>query len=411
MKRFLAILLLLTLLPLIPAMGEDEIDVPAVIQEDTWLDDNFTMTFAADGTGVMTYRDITHEGTWEYVNGMVYFHYDQLGEQTIKLSVTKKDGQYSLSGNYFTLQTKSSREQNEQEAAKTAKKKTHALEWGEEITLDFITFTLDDVKVYRSQQQAIDDFPSNYLLSTVKGKKFLLVTGTVKNLDDNVRLLNNIRAEVILDKESSYKTEVFYAKKGDTYFNSALNANVTGKLVFSTELPEDTADSFATAQLRFSLNNYLAGAPKKDFEGDFFFSLNIGKAKVKEARKVPSRKKTYLEYGKNKSVPSATFCMDVRVSVDGTWSDMHPTDGKIYEIKCYSVSSRFDGDKPEDFVKTYVKALKKEGFTVTKVNGEKSKYNNETLTFYTISSEKTPLGWITVSSSNTYSMSVYIVKK
>ena len=90
---------------------------------------------------------------------------------------------------------------------------------------------------------------------------------------------------------------------------------------------------------------------------------------------------------------------------------MHPTDGKIYEIKCYSVSSRFDGDKPEDFVKTYVKALKKEGFTVTKVNGEKSKYNNETLTFYTISSEKAPLGWITVSSSNTYSMSVYIVKK
>lgn len=410
MKRFLAILLLLTLLPLIPALGEDEIDVPAVIQEDTWLDDNFTMTFAADGTGVMTYRDITHEGTWEYVNGMVYFRYDQLGEQTIKLSLAKKDGQYSLSGNYFTLQSKSARVQNEQDAAKAKKKKLHTLDWGEEITLDFMTFTLDDVKVVRSQQQVIKDYPSNYMYSTVAGKKYLIVTGTVKNLDDNTRLLSNLRAEVILDKENTYKANVFAYKKGETYLNSGLNGNYAGNLVISAEIPEDAADSFATAQVNLNLNNYLAGAPNKDYEGDFFFSLNIGKAKVKAARK-SSLKKSYFEYGKNKSIPKLSSYMEATESLSGSWQNTHPSDGKSYEVKNYFLSSRYDGDILADYTKAYVKALKGEGLTVTKVSGQKSKYNNETLTFYTINDGKTALGWLEINEANLYGINLYIVKK
>ena len=106
MKRFLALLLLLTLLPAVPALGEEKIDVPAVIPEDTWVNDDFTMTFSADGTGTLAYHDTVHEGTWEYVNDMVYFRYQQYGDQTIKLSMTQKDGIYLLSSNYFQLQMK-----------------------------------------------------------------------------------------------------------------------------------------------------------------------------------------------------------------------------------------------------------------------------------------------------------------
>ena len=411
-KRFLAILLLLTLLPLIPALGEDDIDVPAVIVEDTWIDDNLAMTFAADGTGTLTYKNITHEGTWEIVNNLVYFRYEQLGEQIVKLTMSKWDGEYRLSANSFLLQMKSARERIEQDARKAAKKKLHALEWGEEIALDFMSFTLDDVKVCRSVQQIVEDFPSNYTLSTVKGKKYLLVYGTVKNPDDIARWLGNIRAEAVLDGESTYKMEVYCFEKGATYFfNSTLNGNAKGQICFAAEIPEEAAESFKTAQVNFSLYNYLAGTPQKDYEGDFFFTLKIGKAKVKTAKKGASLKKEYYEYGKNKSVPKPSSYTEVSESLNGAWGSMHPTDGKVYDAKNYFISSRFEGDNAAELSKIYVKGLKGEGLTVTKVSGAKSKYNNETVTYYTINDGKTALGWIEVSDSNTYGFNVIIMKK
>lgn len=410
MKRFLALLLLLTLLPLVPALGEDEIDVPAVILEDTWVNDDFTMTFSADGTGALTYHDATHEGTWEYVNEMVYFHYQQLVDLTVKLSMTKRDGEYWLSSNYFALQMKAVREKDEQEAKEVAEKKLHTLEWGEEITLDFMSFSLEDVKVYRSLYQLIEDY--QWTMSTVKGKKYLVISGTVKNPDNNQRWLSNTRAEVVLDEKDTYKADVFVMQKGDTYYgNSLLDKNVTGKLVFAVEIPEDVAGSFTTAKLRFNLYNYMAGSPSKDFEGDFFFQLNIDEAKAKSARKAPTRKKTYYQYGKNKSIPKPSSYTDVREGENGTYQDMHPATGKNCDVKAYYYYSRFDGETPAEATKAYIKGLKDEGLTVTKLDGAKSKYNNEMYTFYIISKGKTQLGWIRVYSDSDYSANISIIKK
>ena len=409
MKRFLALLLLLTLLPLVPALGEEEIDVPAVILEDTWVNDDFTMTFSADGTGVMTYHDATHEGTWEYVNKMVYFHYQQLGDLTVKLSMTKRDGEYILSSNFFTLQKKAVREQKEQESKETAEKNLKVLEWGEEVALDFMSFSLDDVKVYRSLYQLIDDYQWQFPIT--KGKKYLVVYGTVKNPDDNERWLGGIRAEVVLDEKDTYKMDVYTVPKGETYYTTGLLKKATQKLFFAAEIPEDVAGSFATAELRFSLYNFLAGTPTKDFEGDFFFRLSIDEAKAKSARKAPARKKTYYTAGKNKSIPKPSSYTDVIEESSGSYTRMHPTSGKGVDVKGYYFRSQFDGETPEEVVKTYVKGLKSEDLTVSKVDGKKSKYGTEMYTFYTINKGKTALGWIELYGNNSYSAEVYIIEK
>ncbi len=411
MKRFLALLLLLTLLPAVPALGEEKIDVPAVILEDTWVNDDYTMAFSADGTAVMTYKDITHEGTWEYVNDMVYFRYQQYGDQTIKLSMTQKDGIYLLSSNYFQLQMKAVRERNEQEAKETAEKKQVDLAWGDEVTLDFMSFSFTGAKILRSPYQIIDDYPQNYYYSQVKGKKYLLVYGSVKNPDQNERWLNRIRAEVVLDEKDTYKMDVYAIGKGDTYLNSILTKNAAGKLVLSAELPEEAAASFTTAQVRFSLDNYLAGTPQKEFEGDFFFSLNIDEAGVKSARKGVSRKKVFFEVGKNKSVPKPSSYMDAVEEEGGIYQLLYPATGKVVNAKEYYIRSRFDGETPAELVKAYVKKLKDEGLTVTKLDGKKAKDPRDGVTYYLILKGKTPLGWIELREGSNYSANLEIIKK
>ena len=412
MKRFLALLLLLTLLPAVPAMGEEKIDVPAVILEDAWVDDNFTLTFSADGAGVMIYGSAVHEGTWEYVNDLVYFHYQQYGDLTIKMTMSKRDGEYWLSSSYFSLQMKAVRERDEQEARESAKKKLHALKWNEEITLDFMSFSFEDVKIYRSMYQVIDNYPDTWTLSTVKGKKYLALYGTAKNPGNDSLLLSSIRAEVILDGQNTYKMSVYAAQKGDTYLNSWLNGKTTAKLCFIAELPDAVANSFTAAQIRFNLNNYLAGgSPKKDYEGDFFFQLSFGEAKAKAARKGPARAKTYYVYGKNKAIPRPSSYTDVTETESNTFQNMHPSSGKSYNIKSFYFHSRFDGETPLEVINVYVKGLKGDGFTVAKVDGRKSKYQNENCTFYTINKGKTPLGWIEVYGANAYDATIYIIKQ
>ena len=412
MKRFLAFLLLLTLLPVVPVLAEDEIDVPAVILEDTWVNDDFTMTFAADGTAVMTFNEAVHEGTWEYVNKLVYFHYQQYGDLTVKLRMTQSDGEYYLSCNWFSLQMKAVREKKIQEAKETAEEKLQKLKWKEEVTLDFMSFSLDNVKVYRSPSQMIDDYPSNYMFSTVKGKKFLVVYGTAKNLSNNQYWLSNMRARVVLDEKDTYDMDIYTVQKGDTYYgNSVVNPKGTAKLCLAAELPEDVADSFKTALVRFSLNNYITGRPQKDFEGDFFFQINIGEDKAKSARKAPARKKTYFEYEKNKSIPKPSSYMDAYEENGSSYQTTHPTNNKACNIKYFYIRSRFDGETPAMLVKDYVKYLKKEGLTVKKVSGEKTNYQDENFTFYIINKGKTPLGWIQLQSNDTYSATVYIIKK
>lgn len=412
MKRFLALLLLLTMLPVIPVLAEDEIDVPTVILEDTWVNDDFSMTFSADGTAVLNYSKAEHEGTWEYVNKLVYFHYQQFGDQTLKLRMSQNDGDYYLTCNWFTLQMKAVKEQKEKEAKESADKKLQKLEWKEEITLDFMSFSLENVKVYRSLDQMIDDYPETWSMSLTKGKKYLVVYGTAKNLSNNQYWLSSIRAQVVLDEKDTYDTNVYTVKKGDTYCGNSLDVKGTAKLCLAAEVPEDIADSFKTAQVRFSLYNFMAGKPQKDFEGDFFFQLDIGEDKVKSAKKGPTRKKAFFKYEKNKSVPKPSSFTDVRENGGDTYQDMCPSDGKSYEVQSWYLIKRFDGDKFATLVKAYIKGLKQEGLTVTTLDGKKSKYQNANYTYYIIKKGKTLLGWISLRNNNdNYNPNVYIIKK
>ena len=409
MKRFLALLLLLTLLPVLPGLAEEEIDVPAVILGDTWVTDNFSMSFSADGSGVLTSNGVTHEGTWEYVNGLVYFRYQQYGDQTLKLTMKKNDGVCQLSCSYFTLRMKADADRIKQEAEETAKKKTVVLKWGDEITLDFISFSLENAVVLRSLEQMIENTP--WTFSPTKGKKYLVVYGTVKNLQNVSIWINNAFAEVTLDGKDTYKMYMYAFHQGDTYINSTLNQDATARLLLSAEIPEAAADSFTTAQVQLNINNFMSSIPQKAYEGDFIFQLGIDESKARSAQKGPARKKVTFTFGKNKSLPSPASYLDVILEDGAEFETMHPSSGKSAKVKHYFFRSRFEGDTLQDTVNAYLNALKGDGLTTKKLTGKKSKYNDENRTFYIIKKGKTEVGWIDLSSSDNYSASIYIVKK
>ena len=397
MKRWIALLLAcISLMTLTPVLAEEPTDE---LTKEIWISEKgaTTLTLSADHTGVYTANGVDHAGEWSYAeeNKTVIFSYEDFGKQTAEFQLGKSDGDARLrdkqaSESFFqkTVTERKAREKEEavRKAQEEAESRIYALKLGEEVKLDFISFTFKGLKVYR----AIDEvFYKSERYQTEKGVKYLAIYADVSNPTDQPCYLYRIYSEVTIGEET-YPLEV-RVKQGDNSYSSSLDAGKSSTAFFFVKLPDSVADSFTEARFRFSFKKGFAYKESVFYDGDYFFQIDAGAEDAASARKGAARKVTY--FSKKTKLPKPNSYDDVAIYLDG-WERKG---GKRYDI--YSCWPRYSSDNIKTIHSNYMKALKKAGFTL---KAGKMYFGKG----YTISKGKTMVGFLYNPKNGNFGISV-----
>ncbi len=277
-------------------------------------------------------------------------------------------------------------------------KAIHLVQWDESIELDFIHLNIKKAKIYRVPEQAIRGYEGNYKLR--KGKQYFMLVGTVKNVSDQSLALKNVFSTVRIN-DQVYKMESAFVAKNAAQSTSSIDAGASGTFLLIAEIPEQVAKEMKTAVVEFSFRNGMSAPVSAFGEGDHLYRAEVDTKEIKAARKADERKKKYITVGdkKTKLLAPESF-VDARddaenITTTAGWRLLTPIAKKKYSYDIHYYYPRFSDETAGPLVKGYIKALKKNGYTVARVKALKiNKGYDKKVTYYSITKDKKVVGWI-----------------
>ena len=364
MKRLTALTLLMILLAaVLPAAAEDDLEVLTAERWDAGSGE--TLLLNRDGTGQLKKDGKTFDGTWEVSGKNVRFMYHQYSDQVYSLyRTTDKNGRDYLLSSVGSVRFYP---QSYLKALKhSAEEKRYALSLNENIALDFMSFKLNSAAVYRSEFDPLTKHPGK--LGVKKNYQHLFVIGTVKNLTYSKLWLGYIHAEFILDGKRTYQAKV-ETTQNDQSYGINVESRKTQKLYIHAGIPASALKNAKTAELRFCFYNKLEALSAFSYEGDCFFSVEIGAGLMASIKKTPVKKKTF--YKESAQMPMPGSYIDVKQKGSRTGEKSRLTNNK--KGYRYQYTERYSDVNIKKLFNTYVSALKKDGYKLERLKVPKSK--------------------------------------
>lgn len=388
------VLVLLMLLLCIPAVFAEEdpdneaimtvAEASAMFSQEPWVSEkeDSTLLLNADGTGIYTINGKKHEGTWVAdSNHSGIFTYSHYGVHEAAFIVKQNAGELILTidGNRFVQQSTAKARQEEQEIAlsaaqEEAESRIYHLSLNETLDLDFGTLTVEKVKVYRCAEQVIPIDELTYPYKPDPEFRYLMLVGRAENKLDTSVLLNNIYAEAEIDGVTCSMESINRIGHGNLAPVSA-KGNSDGLWCLSAKIPASTAESFASAAVRFSFTKKFTSI-KNFSEGEYFFQLDIDGEMAAAARLDDPREIAYFE---ETALPLPMSYCNVKQYQSG---------GYVGVINYYIYQSAFEGDPLLPEYEKYVNALKEAGF---EFSNAKDFYDHDS---YMIKKDGKLCGWL-----------------
>ena len=151
-----------------------------------------------------------------------------------------------------------------------AAKEPAALNLGETQTLDFVEFTLTKADLYNKIKVG------SWYIEAPEGKKYLMVSGPIKNTFNSNYSLDGVTGEIKIDDKYSFQLNVRCVE--GTSFNIALDPFAKGTLYLYAEVPEELSSTFTSAAVRFGFNENLAAKPKDLESADYSYEILVSMA-------------------------------------------------------------------------------------------------------------------------------------
>lgn len=277
-------------------------------------------------------------------------------------------------------------------------KEIHLVRWDESIELDFIHLSIEKAKIYKTPEQLISAYEGNYKLG--KGKQYFILIGTMKNVSDQSMALGNVFADVAVSSVK-YRMKCVFVTENATENTPSIDAGASCTFLLIAEIPEQVARRMKTAVVEFSFRNGMSAPVSAFAEGDHLFRVELDAKEMEEARKADEKEKKYITVGDEKAeLLAPESFVDARDDVDNItttagWRLVTPIAKKKYSYDIHYYYPQSSDETAGSLVKGYIKALKKNGYTVTRVKASKiNKGYDKKVTYYSITKEKKVVGWI-----------------
>lgn len=138
--------------------------------------------------------------------------------------------------------------------------------------LPFAEFTLESADILR---RVGGEGRNATYHSAPDGKRFFAVSGPISNKHTSAIQLSNIVGEVVFDDTYTFTLNVT-ATQGN-YLNSKMEPFAEGKLVFYAEIPEEYADTFTKATVRFGFDDAFEKKPADLASAAHVYSIETSK--------------------------------------------------------------------------------------------------------------------------------------
>lgn len=344
-RKLLALLLILALLG---AAGFAE-EADAALTAEPWVSEaGTTLNLSGDGSAQITNPTMSVEGRWSYASPVLRIDYELYGTHALEYRLEQRDGGWRLidaEGNPFMKESEYEAAQSETDAGA----RDRALSLGEEITLPFLKFTLENAELVGT----IGGDRGWY--SSPEGTHFFRLKGTVENLYDGELDFSRVRSQFTFNGEYTFNGGArIYSAAG---LSGRLAPGDSAELSIFADISDAMAEGMVSAGAAFSFNENLATEPGFVGEGDYIFRIDLDSETLAAAKRGPVLERVTFE--ECPALPTPLSFSEARV----TGNSKSSADGRVTGVS-YTFAPMRQTDSVKNLQDLYLESLRGEGFSV-----------------------------------------------
>lgn len=261
------------------------------------------------------------------------------------------------SGNSESPNAKVDAQQSAQKTndAKPNKAKGQSISLGEEIALDFVSFTFDSVELSYSVGG------SGFSTVAADGMRCLSLVGTVENTGGTSISVGNVCGEMTFNGEYTYQASATIDDSNS--FPVCVAPLAKAEYVLYVQIPEALLDRLVDGEARFSFNDGFATTPNAPDKGDHTFVMTLSEDVCKAALEASRQAKFFFK--ECPALPTPENYAPVRQSSSTTSS----RNGVVTSTRYWFAIEFGRSESISDIYSGYLENLQQSGFTVSNDTG------------------------------------------